>query len=166
MIFLRRVLKSFRKILKFKVKSFPKRKPAKSTQRRKPVKRVVPKKNKPQKSIHPSLKVKPTTKAAPTPSKVKKSISKKTAAAAVSHVEVGEVTHFFDRIQVCVIKIIRGEIRKGDHLILEGKNTQLRQKVVSMQIESQDVTLARRGQLIGLKVNKPVRPGDRVYKLK
>ena len=77
--------------------------------------------------------------------------------------ETGEVTHFFDRIQVCVIKITRGGIQKGDRLLIEGKAGQLEQKVTSMQIESQDVNSARRGQLIGLKVNKPVKVGDRVY---
>jgi hypothetical protein len=38
------------------------------------------------------------------------------------------------------------------------------QKVWSMQIESKDVKVAKKGELIGLKIDKPVAPGDIVYK--
>ena len=33
---------------------------------------------------------------------------------------VGEVTHYFDRIKVCVIRIDRDHIKKGDRLLIRG----------------------------------------------
>jgi len=79
-------------------------------------------------------------------------------------VQVGEITHFFERINVCVVKISQGTILIGDRLTVIGPKTKLVQKVWSMQIESQDVKVAKKGQVIGLKVDKPVVVGDVVYK--
>jgi len=103
-------------------------------------------------------------------------------------VQAGKITHYFERIKVCVVKITQGSILIGDRLTIKGPvkgrgpngvkprcgNAALRgalrpktsfvQKVWSMQIENKDVKVARKGQLIGLKVDKPVAVGDLVYK--
>ena len=79
-------------------------------------------------------------------------------------VQTGEITHYFDRINVCVVKITQGTILIGDKLTFLGPKTKFVQKVWSMQIESEDVKVAKKGQLIGLKVDKPVTVGDIVYK--
>ena len=178
MKFLRRVLKSFGRLLKFKTKSssssrrrFKKNSPHKKkprTHRRLPAK---PQKTKPKvlrrrASFRRLSSVKPKKFV---PLKAKTSPRQPAPAAAPKipdkpRTQLGEITHYFDRIQVCVIKITQGEIRKGQTLWIEGKTKGFKQKVASMQIESQDVALARRDQLIGLKVDKPVRPGDRVFK--
>ncbi len=79
---------------------------------------------------------------------------------------VGKVTHYFDRIKVCVIKIQRGTILIGDRLTIGAKAGSFVQKIWSMQIESLDVKIAQKGQLIGIKVDKPVAAGDIVYKQK
>ncbi len=81
-----------------------------------------------------------------------------------SLVETGEITHYFDRIKVCVIKLTAGTVLIGDKLTIVGPKTKFVQKVWSMQIESVDVKVAKKGQLIGIKVEKPVAVGDKVYK--
>lgn len=78
--------------------------------------------------------------------------------------EVGEITHFFPRIQVVVVKMDKGVLRVGDTIRIKGKRTDLTQRVSSMQVESVDVKAARKGQLIGLKVEKPADVGDKVYR--
>ncbi len=78
--------------------------------------------------------------------------------------EVGVITHYFDRIKVCVVKLTQGTILIGDKLTILGGKTKFVQKVWSMQIESEDVKVAKKGQLIGLKVDKLVAVGDKVYK--
>ncbi len=77
---------------------------------------------------------------------------------------VGEITHYFDRIKVCVVKITGGTILIGDKLTVLGVKTKFVQKIWSMQIESKDVKVAKKGQIIGIKVEKPVVVGDKVYK--
>ncbi|MDO8674608.1 MAG: hypothetical protein Q7K71_00630 [Candidatus Omnitrophota bacterium] len=79
-------------------------------------------------------------------------------------VQAGKITHYFDRIKVCVVKITQGSILVGDRLTIKGPKTSFVQKVWSMQIENKDVKVARKGQLIGLKVERPVAVGDIVYK--
>ncbi len=81
-----------------------------------------------------------------------------------SLLESGIITHYFDRIKVCVVKVTRGTILIGDKLTIIGHKTKFVQKVWSMQIESEDVKVAKKGQLIGLKVDKVVAVGDKVYK--
>ncbi len=78
--------------------------------------------------------------------------------------EAGVITHYFDRIKVCVVKLTQGTILIGDKLTILGAKTKFVQKVWSMQIESEDVKVAKKGQLIGLKVDKIVAVGDKVYK--
>ena len=78
--------------------------------------------------------------------------------------QTGEITHYFDRIKVGVVKITQGTILIGDRLTIKTKAGVFTQKVWSMQVESQDVKVAKKGQLIGLKIEKPVAAGDVVYK--
>jgi len=78
--------------------------------------------------------------------------------------KAGEITHYFDRIKVAVVKITSGTILVGDRLTVAGKAKPFVQKVWSMQIESKDVKVAKKGQLIGIKIDKPAAPGDIVYK--
>ncbi len=77
---------------------------------------------------------------------------------------VGKVTHYYGKIGVAVIEL-EDELRIGDEISIEGKTTNFRQKVESMQIEHKPVEIAKAGSSIGLKVGEKVREGDRVYKI-
>ena len=78
---------------------------------------------------------------------------------------VGRITHYFDKISVSVVQLDHNLIKLNDNLLIKGKQREIIQKVHSMQIESVDVKIAKKGQIIGLKVDKPVKEGDLVYKL-
>jgi translation initiation factor IF-2 len=81
-----------------------------------------------------------------------------------SLMQVGVITHYFDRIKVCVVQLTQGTVLIGDKLTILGDKTKFVQKIWSMQIESKDVKVARKGQLIGIKVDKMVAVGDKAYK--
>jgi sulfur carrier protein ThiS len=74
----------------------------------------------------------------------------------------GEVTHFFDKIQVCVIKV-KKPLKLSDKLHFRGKAVDFIQLLDSMQINHQQVAIAKNGDEIGLKVKQEVRPGDKVF---
>lgn len=76
----------------------------------------------------------------------------------------GEITHFFDRISVCVVRTA-APVKVGDRIRVLGKNTDFAQTIQSMQVESVDVKSARKGQLVGLKTVRPARVGDKIYRL-
>ena len=77
---------------------------------------------------------------------------------------VGKVTHYYTKIGVAVVEL-SDELRVGDEISIEGKTTNLRQKVESMQIEHKPVEVAKPGDAIGLKVVDRVRENDLVYKI-
>ena len=151
-----KIVDILKEVFWLKQSSPKKRKPArrKSTVKKKAVKKIVPKAKKPA--------IKPTVKLTAKLVKVPKKISK--PALDPSLVPVGEITHYFERIKVCVVKVTRGTILIGDKLTVAVKGGHFVQKVWSMQIESRDVKIAKKGQLIGLKIDKPVAVGDIVYK--
>lgn len=77
---------------------------------------------------------------------------------------VGTVTHYFPKISVAVVKL-HDEVREGDEIHFSGAHTNFRQRVGSMQIEHQNISIARKGEEIGLKVEMPVREGDQVFRV-
>ena len=78
--------------------------------------------------------------------------------------KVGEVTHYFTRIGVGVIKIT-SKIKVGDRIAIKGMTSNFEMTVNSMQIEGKDIEAASPGDDIGMKVDDRVRKGDIVYKI-
>jgi translation elongation factor EF-1alpha len=78
--------------------------------------------------------------------------------------EVGNVTHYFSKINVAIVEL-SGTLSVGDQILIKGMTTNIEQKVNSMQIEHKGVNKAEAGQSIGLKVDDRVREGDTVYKI-
>ena len=83
----------------------------------------------------------------------------------VKEVLVGEITHYFSKIEVCVIKVTGTGFKVGDRLHIKGGSSDFIQTVKSLQVESQDVPAARKGQLVGLKIIHKAGEGARVFKL-
>jgi putative protease len=78
--------------------------------------------------------------------------------------KVGEVTHYFNHIDVAVVKL-SGGLEKGDKIHIKGSTTDFEQKVKSMQIEHKQVDKAGKGKAVGMKIKDRVREGDLVYKV-
>lgn len=77
---------------------------------------------------------------------------------------VGEITHYFPKIGVCVLKMTSGRIRVNDVINIKGHTSSFAQPIRSLQIEHLDVQAAAKGDLVGLKVIRRTRVGDKVYK--
>lgn len=75
---------------------------------------------------------------------------------------IGEITHYFGKIGVGVVKLTN-TLKVGDKIIIKGHGKEFEQIVESMQIEHQQIQEAKASDLIGLKVSKPVKKGDKVY---
>jgi len=78
--------------------------------------------------------------------------------------EVGEIIHFFTKINVAIVELT-ATLAVGDQILIKGPTTNVEEKVESMQIEHENVQKATQGQSIGLKVNDRVREHDVVYKV-
>ena len=78
--------------------------------------------------------------------------------------EIGQVTHYYDKASVAVVKL-SGKVSRGSWVVIKGKETNFQQIVSSLQLENISVDLASVGDTVGMKVEKKVSAGDRVFKL-
>ena len=78
-------------------------------------------------------------------------------------IEIGNIAHFFSKINVAVVNLTL-PLTVGERILIKGPTTDLEQTVESMQIERKDIQRAEAGQSIGLKVILPVKVKDVVYK--
>ena len=79
-------------------------------------------------------------------------------------VEIGRISDFFARPVVAGINLT-GTLKVGDKIHIKGHTTDIELTVVSMQIHNENVTEAKDGDSIGVKVPDRVRSGDHVYKV-
>ena len=78
---------------------------------------------------------------------------------------IGEVTHYFSNIGVCVVKL-SAPLAQGDEIrIMGGESTDFNQTVESMQVDHKEVEKAKKGDSVGLKVAEKVREGYHIYKV-
>jgi len=77
---------------------------------------------------------------------------------------IGKVSDFFARPVVAGIELT-GPLKVGDKIRIVGHTTNLEMVVGSMQIKNVNVTAAKKGDSIGVKVTDRVRAGDTVYKI-
>jgi translation initiation factor IF-2 len=78
--------------------------------------------------------------------------------------EVGKVMDFFARPVVAGIDMT-DTLKVGDKIHIKGHTTDMEIVIASMQIDNQNVTEAKKGDSVGIKVPDRVRPGDTVYKV-
>ena len=81
-----------------------------------------------------------------------------------TELEVGKVTDFFSRAVVAGIDLVAA-LRAGEKIHIKGHTTDMELTVESMQIHNANVSEAKPGDSIGVKVPDRVRRGDRVYKV-
>jgi len=77
---------------------------------------------------------------------------------------IGKVSDFFSRPVVAGIELT-ATLKQGDKIHIKGYTTDMELTVDSMQIDNVDVTQAKAGDAIGVKVSERVRRGDTVYKV-
>jgi len=78
--------------------------------------------------------------------------------------EIGKVMDFFARPVVAGIDMT-ATLKVGDKIHIHGHTTDIEMEVASMQIDNADVSQAKKGQSVGIKVPDRVRRGDTVYKV-
>ena len=79
-------------------------------------------------------------------------------------VEIGEVQHFYDHLEVAVVSLL-GDLKLGDRIHIYGHSTDFCQRVTSMEIEHHNVLWVKPGDSVAIKMNSPVHVHDRVYRI-
>lgn len=81
----------------------------------------------------------------------------------MAETQIGHVSDYFAKIGVAGIHISSGELKVGDTIHILGHTTDLTQKIESMQIEHEQVEVAKAGDSIGIRVDDRCRGGDKVF---
>jgi len=79
-------------------------------------------------------------------------------------VEIGIVSDFFAKPVVAGIQLT-APLKVGDKIRIKGHTTDLQLTVDSMQINNQNVSEAKIGDAVGIKLPDRVRRGDSVWKV-
>ena len=77
---------------------------------------------------------------------------------------VGKVIHYYDKIGVAIIKL-EGALKTGAVVKFVKGDDEFEQTIGSMQIEKAAIESGKKGDVIGLKVDKELKEGAEVYKL-
>jgi len=75
---------------------------------------------------------------------------------------IGKVSDFFAKPVVAGIELTAA-LKVGDKIKIKGHTTDLEMTISSMQVNNVNVTQAKAGDSIGIKVPEKVRNGDHVY---
>ncbi len=78
-------------------------------------------------------------------------------------VQIGKVTHYFDKIGVAIVEVKNQPLKVGDLVRFSGHDNEFSQEIVSLQVEHDKVSEIAPGDSGGVKVDKPVKAGDVVY---
>lgn len=79
-------------------------------------------------------------------------------------VEIGTVSDFFSHVVVAGITLT-APLKIGDKIHIKGHTTDLEMTIQSMQINNINVTQAKAGESVGIKLPDRARHGDKVYKV-
>ena len=75
---------------------------------------------------------------------------------------IGEVTYYYDRINVAII-ILSHTLKLGDQIHFLGHGSDFLQEITSMELDHKKIKSAKKNQEIALKVSKPVKKHTIVY---
>jgi translation elongation factor EF-1alpha len=84
--------------------------------------------------------------------------------AGASEKPIGRVTHYFGHLGVMALDLT-DVLTVGSKVHVKGHTTDLVLTVESMQIEHQNVSEAKAGDSVGIRVPEKVRPGDQVFRV-
>ena len=83
----------------------------------------------------------------------------------MSEKEIGEITHYFSKVGVAVLKLTKS-LKVGDKIHIQGVSADFEQDVTSMQVDRKPIEKAKAGDDVGMKVDEPVKGNEKVYLIK
>ena len=78
---------------------------------------------------------------------------------------IGSIIKYFEKTSIAAIKLDFGEIAIGDTIRVKGGATDFTQKVEVLEFDHKPVEKALRGHFAGIKLSKPAKPFDLLYKV-
>lgn len=76
--------------------------------------------------------------------------------------KVGIVIHYYGKIGVAIMEL-SAPLAIGDTIVIKQDNEEFRQTVNSLQIEHAAVQSAKKGDTVGIKVDRKIKEGAQIY---
>lgn len=76
--------------------------------------------------------------------------------------KIGKVVHYYDKIGVAIVDL-NDNLKLGDTVTFKKGDDEKTETVESIQIERAAVESAKKGDVVGIKVNEPLKEGTEVY---
>ncbi|MBI2669855.1 MAG: hypothetical protein HYX20_01785 [Candidatus Yanofskybacteria bacterium] len=76
--------------------------------------------------------------------------------------EIGEITHWYDKIGVAVVKLA-GSLKVGDQIKVRRGDEEFDATIESMQIDHKDVQSAQKGDEAAIKLPQKSKEGAAIY---
>lgn len=74
---------------------------------------------------------------------------------------IGKVVHYYDHIGVAIVELA-ASLKVGDTICFKRSDIEVVQTVKSLQEEHKDISAAKKGQVVGMKVDVPLKEGTLV----
>ncbi|MEK7544405.1 MAG: hypothetical protein AAB557_06040 [Patescibacteria group bacterium] len=78
-------------------------------------------------------------------------------------IQIGKVTHYYDKISVAVITVMNQPLKVGDTVKISGHDNEFIQTIQSLQMEHNQMTSVPVGETCGVRVDQSVKSGDVLY---
>ena len=75
---------------------------------------------------------------------------------------IGEVTHWYDKISVAVIKLNKA-LKVGDQIKIKHGDVEFTETIGSMQLDHKQVDKGKKGDEVAVKLSKQAKDGSEVY---
>ena len=76
--------------------------------------------------------------------------------------EIGKVIHWFDKINVAVLKL-SAPLKKGDVVSVKRGEQEFEETISSMQIDHEDVDKGKKGDEVAVKFSNKTKEGATIY---
>lgn len=76
---------------------------------------------------------------------------------------VGEVTHWYDKIGVAVVKLA-SVLKLGDRIKVKHGEKEFEDSVTSLQFDHKPVDAGKKGQEVAVKLSQPAKEGATIFK--
>ncbi len=78
-------------------------------------------------------------------------------------IQIGKITHYYDKIQVAVVEVMNQPVKLGDTVKIVGHDNEFTQKIISLQVEHNQLNEVKPGESCGMKMDQKVKTGDMLY---
>lgn len=78
--------------------------------------------------------------------------------------ELGKVSHWYDKINVAVVKLT-GPLKKGDNVKFKRGEEEFEEKIESLQIDHVDVSAGKKGDEVAMKLSHKAKEGSVMCKV-